>query len=1375
MNAARKAPLTLSQLTQIWAGLPEPERRALFGLALVGKATSRTDLLRQVTDLGVRDARGNRWVGAPFGHALERWMEKGLVLRGVEAEVLLPHPLLVDHCVREPLVDLVEEARTSFQRNRRSESALVLLLRATLFRETKPHSWSLDSILPYRSYGGAEHLWLQAACQSPSVELWSRLPADGRLALFYSRLEPAFSDLTRIDHFELICFESIVSSAVPEAAWPVAALLLYAGERARARELLERVRVEVPAKLRKEDVERLGSLRAMEATCALFHDEVERARELALDAHRYARGVSGRTAPKLKGPGLPWVALLLITGSPEQAKLGRELLFAPGSQRNASYPESLTVLRDLVEALEGRPLDTLIQPEADLDTLLAVLFVQLARNWGLGVPGEDLYAPLAESLCPLAARKFPTLVDEITLLSKGKDSPLSQQLRVQTEGWEMLLAELEGLVGESTDSQPSPSQDERLLWQVLVDEPLVRNVEAVLQKRTKKAWTKGRKVGAEALLSLETKACATAHDLRIASHWTKQVERGWGYPLTSYEWLPGVAGALVGHPRVFDARTQRQLQVIEGRPRLRVSEGERGVELEVEPPCVSEEGVWCESEGDELRIYTISAKLARVARLVDHVQSIPHSETQRAKKLLAGLAGDFEIQGDDVSFASGEVMERAASTSLVLRLWRLQSGGLRFQLVVQPFGDQGPTFSPGDGPAVLVHELDGVRTQVRRELERESGALQLLLEHSPLLAAQWEAGAKPRLEALDECLELISEVVHAPTEVELRWLEGQPLNLVARRDVGDVRWTFRDSDEWLEAQGEIELAPGQKVALRELLGLTEKEGRFVTLADGDVVELTERLLDRLQRVSKLGTVKKTGLVLHPLAAPSVQALLATGAQESEDSALSRWVQRFEEAQAIRPRVPRTLQAELRDYQLEGFRWLSRLGAAGAGALLCDDMGLGKTMQIMAVLLSRAKDGPSLVVAPTSVASHWEEELARFAPSLNVHRLRDAEDRASLVAGLTKRDLLLTSYGILQREGELLSSRAFEVAVLDEAQAIKNASTQRARAAFAIRATTRIVSTGTPVENGLHELWSLMHFANPGFLGGQKVFAERFVRPIVERGDRMASETLKQLTRPFILRRTKSQVLSELPEKTEIVLEIEPTEEEALLYETLRSDAAERLQAQREAAQRGQKKQTGAAATARFQVLAALTKLRQAACHPSLAGARGELPSAKHEAFFELVEELGQGGHRALVFSQFVEHLRLLQKGLDARKISYQYLDGSTSERERKERVARFQDGEGELFLISLRAGGSGLHLTGADYVIHMDPWWNPAVEDQASDRAHRMGQTRPVTIYKLVTKNTVEERIMALHGQKRESAEELLDGTEVAGTLDLEFLESLLS
>jgi len=397
--------------------------------------------------------------------------------------------------------------------------------------------------------------------------------------------------------------------------------------------------------------------------------------------------------------------------------------------------------------------------------------------------------------------------------------------------------------------------------------------------------------------------------------------------------------------------------------------------------------------------------------------------------------------------------------------------------------------------------------------------------------------------------------------------------------------------------------------------------------------------------------------------------------------------------------------------------------------------------------------------------NWISEAEKFAPTMNPVQLGSG-DRKKLIDNLQPFDMLVCSYGLLQQEdvSEMLAEVEWQTIVLDEAQAIKNPATKRSKAAMKLQGGFKVITTGTPIENHLGELWNLFRFINPGLLGSLDQFNQKFANAIERHQDKQARNRLKKLIQPFILRRTKTQVLDELPARTEVTLQVELSAKEMAFYEALRRDAIEKLT--ESDAQAGAK---------HLQVLAKIMRLRRSCCNTRLVKKDAALPSAKLEAFGEILEELLENNHKALVFSQFVDHLSIIREFLDGQDVHYQYLDGSTPAKERQKRVNAFQAGEGDVFLISLKAGGTGLNLTAADYVIHMDPWWNPAVEDQASDRAHRIGQQRPVTIYRLVAKNTIEEKIVDLHRQKRDLADSLLEGADMSGKMSTDQLLKLIS
>jgi len=449
-------------------------------------------------------------------------------------------------------------------------------------------------------------------------------------------------------------------------------------------------------------------------------------------------------------------------------------------------------------------------------------------------------------------------------------------------------------------------------------------------------------------------------------------------------------------------------------------------------------------------------------------------------------------------------------------------------------------------------------------------------------------------------------------------------------------------------------------------------------------------------------------------------------------------------------LPDDLQAQLRDYQRDGVAWLANLRDAGLGGLLADDMGLGKTLQALCALRGR-----TLVAAPASVVHNWANELQRFRPGLRYSVYHGAGRSLDEDA-----DVTLTTWALLRNDVEKLARVRWDTLVLDEAQAIKNPSSQVARAAYQIRADFRIALTGTPVENRLEELWSQFQLLNRGLLGTRKDFDARYARPIAS-GDTSAAARLRERIRPFVLRRLKRDVAKELPPRTDIVLRAELSTEERAVYDAVRAatrrDVVEQLS-----------KGTGV-----LQALEALLRLRQAACHPSLVPGQQAKTSAKQNLLVERLEQVVAEGHKALVFSQWTSFLDLIGPELDVAGIGFTRLDGST--RDRAGVVADFQRPDGPpTMLLSLRAGGVGLNLTEADHVFIVDPWWNPAAEDQAADRAHRIGQDRPVMVYRLVAANTVEDGILALQERKRGLADAALGEAEGRGAITRDELMELL-
>ncbi len=554
----------------------------------------------------------------------------------------------------------------------------------------------------------------------------------------------------------------------------------------------------------------------------------------------------------------------------------------------------------------------------------------------------------------------------------------------------------------------------------------------------------------------------------------------------------------------------------------------------------------------------------------------------------------------------------------------------------------------------------------------------------------------------------------------------------------EFRWQATLHGELLSEEEVDQLAEAKR-------GLVRLRGRWVAADPALLERLKARRQQRLTAAEALGALLAGTVDLDGEAV----AVVAEGPLADLAERLSALTETGHDQLGVPPGLATNV--ELRPYQLRGVTWLHAMTDAGLGGCLADDMGLGKTVQTLALLLAvknedakiegKRKPFKVLIVAPTSVVTNWLREMDKFAPSLR-HALWHGAERKERQDEFEDAEVVVTSYALLRRDEELLKEIDWRYVIVDEAQQIKNPLSATARAAKRLRADRRLALSGTPIENRLSEIWSIFDFVSPGLLGPLDKFEERYSRPI-DAGDKNAAARLRAAIHPFILRRTKSEVAKDLPEKIETDQFCELTGEQAALYAAVLKEVRQQVL--------GEVERHGLARS-HIMILAGLTRLRQAACDPRLLGLPrefGDEDSGKLVALRDLVETSIEGGHKVLVFSQFVSMLQIVKRAMDEDGVAYEYLDGST--KDRIERVDHFQRDDGPpVFLISLKAGGSGLNLTAADTVIHFDPWWNPAVEDQATDRAHRIGQTKVVTTYRLIAKGTIEEKILELAEKKRE-------------------------
>ena len=1072
--------------------------------------------------------------------------------------------------------------------------------------------------------------------------------------------------------------------------------------------------------------------------------------------------------------GVFFILALLASGTPARLRQAADAM-APAFDRNARYPflPLYQSLREVVEIQQGlrkepTPLaGSAPRPVADrFFQLLALFWVNAAELQTLREPVELLARFARNSAYRWFENELTDLVQQVQRQRSSQPASLQHQaegsgralvrLFRRKESWEHAL---NALLDVSAAREPPPAATQtRLAWALRWHDSGHCLATPREQKRDARGlWTRGRPIALKRLYSRsERLEFLTPQDLKICAAIRQSYSGYYGganYEIDLQKALP----LLVGHPLLFwEDAPEVRVELVRGEPELLVVPDGSRWRLELSPKALPGDSLKVVKETNtRLKVIAFNDTHQRILTILGEGLLVPAAAEPRVLETVAALSGVVTVQSS-VGAGVDSLEEIAADSQIHLHLLPFGSG-LKIEPLVKPFATGGPYYRPGVGGERVIAEIEGRRRQARRDLKLERQRVAQLVTAVPTLARQPPVSGEWWLADPESCLEALLELQALGDQVVLEWPEGERFKVNHQISLQQLRLNIKQQRDWFDFSGELRLEDDSVMDLRRLLELLEQTpGRFVPLGEGRFLALTREFRQRLEELSGLGELTAKGVRVHPLAAPALETFAAEAGSARGDAGWKAHLARLRATEALRAVTPSTLQAELRDYQEQGFQWLARLAHWGVGACLADDMGLGKTVQALALLLTRTQDGPTLVVAPTSVCLNWLDEIRRFAPTLHAG-VFGGGDREQTLARLGAFDVLVCSYGLLQQEAERLAQIQWRTLVLDEAQAIKNPATKRSQAALALRGDFKMILTGTPIENHLGELWNLFRFINPNLLGSLERFNQRFATPIERDQDAHARHRLKKLIQPFILRRLKSEVLEALPSRTEIVRRVELGAAEMTLYEALRQQVLAKLAKLDQT--EGQKP---------LQILAEIMKLRRACCHPSLVLPDIDLSGAKLAAFEEILDELLENRHKALVFSQFVDHLALLRAALERKGVAYQYLDGSTPGPERKQRVDAFQAGHGDVFLISLRAGGLGLNLTAADYVIHMDPWWNPAVEDQATDRAHRIGQQRPVTIYRLVAQGTIEEKIVALHHQKRDLAERLLEGTGVSGKISAE-------
>ncbi len=744
------------------------------------------------------------------------------------------------------------------------------------------------------------------------------------------------------------------------------------------------------------------------------------------------------------------------------------------------------------------------------------------------------------------------------------------------------------------------------------------------------------------------------------------------------------------------------------------------------------------------------------------VTDFPPEAEEKLTKLLPLIAQVTDVHSDLLP-KEKELDTLEAQTQIIIRLTPDTNTQTMFDayVLVRPLMGGKMAMPPGLGDAVIIdqNETSG-RVRIQRDMEGEARHLTTLLQFCQERDIELSESLNAHL-STPQVLELLGFVSCHPDISAVEWPEGERLRM---RSAQNSEWklSLKPRGHWFEIEGNVRLDDNSLLTAQQLMqALGNSHGGYVQLQNGDYLWLSEKLRQQLDALESITTTENNRPAVSMLQTGVLAQLVNGEIDIQHDDDFATLCERIQRADTLSFQPPAELQATLRPYQVEGFQWLMRLASWGGGACLADDMGLGKTVQTIAFLLAHASEGPALVVAPASVVPNWRNEMERFAPSLNIFNINECFDRPRVIQEAGAGDVILATYGMLAPLQEAFASKQWNTAVLDEAHNIKNRGTKMSAACMQLQALNRIILTGTPVQNHLGELWNLFQFINPGLLGTYEHFHQKYITPIETLQDSERQQQLQTLVSPFMLRRTKQAVVKELPEKTEITIDVELTDDEMAYYEVIRREAEQRVHDEGE--------------QLTVSVLAELSRLRRTACSPELTNPAWTDGSSKVNAFMELVQNIIDGGHSVLVFSQFTSFLQIIANTLKGARLPFLYLDGSIPMRQREQLVADFQRGKSPIFLISLKAGGVGLNLTAANYVIHLDPWWNPAIEQQATDRAYRIGQTQAVTVYHLISHHTIEEKILRLHDSKRALSDSILEGADKNFKLSAQEMLEMLS
>jgi SNF2 family DNA or RNA helicase len=1001
-------------------------------------------------------------------------------------------------------------------------------------------------------------------------------------------------------------------------------------------------------------------------------------------------------------------------------------------------------------------------------------------SFWLGYPNKDKYKLPIEKIIDLAkAADLKFVLAEILILAEKLDERISETDKSfldewknnfiipfvdrveQKQKWEQVLDNLSKKLNLSISLSESSV---RLIWDLRLnfEEHNLKLVPKEQQKLKNGSWSVGKPLSLDVYFEDINPFPNYFSDQDKIIYKILQRNRPWLSGTIDHSWE--ILNVLINCPNVFlNENFESPIEILEGNPVLMLRSSDEGLYFSFQP-VYENESIKPVLENDKrLRIYKFTKNQVTAAEILKEQQFFPVSSLNRIKEILTSLSVIMPVHSTVEGTKTTTPIASIASSSLIYAQLEPIGNGLKVRFIAKPFGPNGPGFIPGSGDYDVFTEIAGQNLHTKRDLSLESKNYNEVLQSSPEFFDDISIDGTAIFNTPDESLELLLRFKDTQNLV-IEWPDNTKPKKVISANFSNFSFKVRNLNDWFSLEGELKIDENHVIDLQKILKNYQKGNRFIQIDEDQFLAITEDFKKQIEDIQAFTITDGQQNMFHNSLIKVMDEILSKGGQISFDRNWHEMLNHLKHASEKTFEIPSVFKAELRNYQVDGYLWLSRMAYLGMGACLADDMGLGKTIEALSIITARSYMGPAFVLAPTSVCSNWFNECKRFAPTLNPILFAQS-DRKAIIKELAPNDLIICSYGVLQREIEDLSQINWSTVVLDEAQAIKNMATNRSQAAMLLKGKFKMLMTGTPIENHLGELWNLFRFLNPGLLGTINSFNEKFAIPIQSFNDKKAHERLKKLVQPFILRRTKNQVLKDLPPRTEVTLNVELSKEEADLYESLRREALEKIN----------NSKNSKSDSKPMIVLAEIMRLRRLCCNPSLVMPNMQVKSSKLALLESITDDLLASGHKALIFSQFVDHLSIIRKFFDEKGYKYQYLDGSTTIRARNKAIKDFQNGEGDFFLISLKAGGQGINLTAADYVIHMDPWWNPAVEDQASDRAHRIGQTKPVTIYKLITSNTIEEKIVQLHNKKRDLADGLLEGTDISGRISTTELISLIN